>query len=74
MSGILAAAFSPDGSRLLTASFDQTAKLWDVSTGRLIRAFPHSRRVDIIAVSPDGLRFATSDTSATGASMRAIRT
>ena len=31
---VVAASFSADGSRLLTASNDQTARIWDVRTGR----------------------------------------
>ena len=27
------AAFSPDGSRVVTASYDNTARLWDAMTG-----------------------------------------
>ena len=29
---VISAAFSPDGSRIVTASFDKTARIWDVST------------------------------------------
>jgi len=29
------AAFSPDGARILRASWDKTAKLWDAASGKL---------------------------------------
>ena len=35
------AAFSPDGARILTASTDKTAKLWDAASGKLIASFDH---------------------------------
>jgi WD40 repeat protein len=30
---VIGVGFSPDGSRLVTASFDNTTKLWDVASG-----------------------------------------
>ena len=40
------AAFSPDGARILTASADNTAKLWDAASGKLIASFDHQDRVN----------------------------
>lgn len=33
--GILGTVFSPDGKLLVTSSYDDTARLWDVDPGRL---------------------------------------
>ena len=53
--GIKSAAFSRDGTRLLSGSQDKTVKLWDAATGRLLRTFEgHSEAVTSVAFSPDG--------------------
>jgi len=53
-------AFSPDGQRLATASWDGTAKVWDTESGNeLLTLRGHSLAVNGVAFSPDGKRLAT---------------
>lgn len=57
---IVSASVSPDGSRIVTASGDKTARLWDTSTGMLIATLSgHEKRVNSAVFSPDGLLIAT---------------
>lgn len=37
--------FSKDGSRLISASWDLTAKVWETATGRLLASFSHRDKV-----------------------------
>jgi WD40 repeat protein/serine/threonine protein kinase len=53
------AVFSPDGARILTASRDRTAKLWDTASGKLIASFAHQDGVLHVAFSPEGARILT---------------
>jgi len=53
-------SFSPDGAVLASASADQTAKLWNVSTGTLITTIVgHTAWLDAVSFSPDGNLIAT---------------
>ncbi len=52
-------ALSPDGARILTASRDKTAKLWDAASGKLLASFAHQGRVLQGVFSPDGTRILT---------------
>ena len=50
-------AFSPDGQFLLSGSFDNTLKLFNINTRKLVRTFEgHSDDVNSVAFSPDGQR------------------
>ncbi|MFA6962858.1 MAG: TIR domain-containing protein [Opitutaceae bacterium] len=51
---VFRAAFSPDGQRLVTASDDHQAKLWETATGKLLATLPHPACVNSAVFSPDG--------------------
>ena len=54
------AAFSPDGARIVTASWDGTARLWSAETGTLLHSLVgHTEGVRHAAFSPDGARIVT---------------
>ena len=38
---VFAAAFSADGGRVVTASLDRTARIWDARSGRTLHVLPH---------------------------------
>src|SRR3984893_9562202 len=52
-------AFSSDGARILTASRDKTARLWDAASGKLLAFFDHQSSVWQGVFSPDGSRILT---------------
>src|SRR6516164_1808000 len=66
--GVWGIAFTPDGERAVTASFDGTARVWEVSTGRQLGVFSgHTAGVLSVAVSADG------QWAATGSADRTVR-
>ncbi|MFO0824752.1 MAG: c-type cytochrome domain-containing protein [Gemmataceae bacterium] len=53
-------SFSPDGSKIVSASFDKTLRLWDVKTGKVLHTFTgHSDFVYAVAFGPGGEWYAT---------------
>ena len=61
----LSVVFSSDGSRLATGSDDQTARIWDATTGKEQLRVVHTGRVNSVAFSPDGSRIATGSSDKT---------
>ena len=53
------ANFSPDGKRIVTASYDRSAKVVEVATGKVITTINHGRSVYSANFSPDGRRIVT---------------
>ena len=58
--GILAIAFSPDGEKIVTASNDKTARIWDAKSGKELHALKgHTEEVNSASFSPDGKKIVT---------------
>ena len=52
---VYSVAISPDGQTLVSGSSDYTIKIWELSTGQLLRTLTgHSEPVWSVAISPDG--------------------
>ena len=50
-------AYSPDGTRIVSGSEDNTLKVWDAATGRATLTLTgHVNMVTSVADSPDGTR------------------
>ena len=47
-------AYSPDGTRIVTASSDKTVRIWSADTGDLLHVLQHGDMVDAADFSPDG--------------------
>ena len=57
--GLVTVAVSPDGKRILTASFDDTARLWNVADGAPLGTFKGQDTIRSAGFSPDGQRIVT---------------
>jgi WD40 repeat protein len=58
---ILALAFSPKGDRFAAASIDNTVKVWDTNTLKLLSSQKHTAAVLSVTFSPDGQNIAAAN-------------
>jgi dipeptidyl aminopeptidase/acylaminoacyl peptidase len=71
-SSVWSAAFSPDGTRVVTASYDHTARVWRADgTGKPVVLRGHEGGVKSAAFSPDGTRVVTASSDHTARVWRA---
>ncbi|MCA9955173.1 MAG: PD40 domain-containing protein, partial [Anaerolineales bacterium] len=64
-SWVNSAVFSPDGQRILTASSDSTARLWDADGKLLATLEGHTGTINSAVFSPDGQRILTASYDST---------
>ena len=58
---VTSAAFSPDGTRVVSGSSDKTVRIWNVNTGEIERVLEgHTDDVSSVVFSPDGTRVISS--------------
>ncbi|MFN9994038.1 MAG: WD40 repeat domain-containing protein, partial [Phycisphaerales bacterium] len=63
---VTSAAFSPDGTRVVTASWDNTARGWDAQCGKELAILRgHEGEVTTATFSPDGTRVVTASLDGT---------
>jgi len=71
-SNVISMIFSTDGQCILTGSWDYTAKLWDIKSGRELQTFNWGT-IKSAAFSPDGQHILTVEMGAHSATLRDLQ-
>ena len=58
-SAVVRVHFSPDGAQILTIGADNSAKLWDAASGKLLTSFAHQDAVFQAEFSSNGAQILT---------------
>ncbi|KAG9307884.1 WD40-repeat-containing domain protein [Chiua virens] len=56
---VYAVDVSPDGTTIVSGSYDETARIWSLSTGKELKILKYDYEVAAVKFSPDGLFIAT---------------
>ena len=66
---VFCAAFSLDGKKIVTAGYDNTARIWDIESGEELHVLKghrgHSAGINSVAFSPDGKKIVTAGSDGT---------
>jgi WD40 repeat protein len=62
---ITAVAVTCDGRKIISASYDQTVKVWDLESGECIATFTVDAPVRACAVARDGVTIVVGDSAGT---------
>jgi Tol biopolymer transport system component len=60
---LMSANYSPNGKRIVTASLNGTARVWDAENGQQLLVLQHQGAVNVALFSPDGQRIVSADQS-----------
>ena len=58
-SSVSSVAITPDGTKIVSGSYDKTIKVWDIASagGRLLNTLEgHTGSVSSVAITPDGTK------------------